>query len=295
MTKRGAAKQVVLWLGLLMCVYALWRSRMLMTDAVGRAGIMGWACVACLLVGGWGFAVVAWRWYLLAYTGQVPSWRAAMRQMGLLLIGKYIPGGVFGFLARLYDQAGVSRQRLFWAGLAEQSVGVVMPITLGGVLYLAAVWHIAWLCLALSLPLLAVAGIRLLHRLAEWLPWTRRHVVAELPAWRMLLLAATGQLAQLLFWVALAAMLAHALFGLEIQAALGVAGAFLLAVAAGMLVVFVPGGIGVREVALVGLASYWVEMPQATFLTALLRILSSALDLAAGGVAAVISADGETE
>lgn len=295
MTKRGASKQVVLWLGLLLCAYALWRSRMLITDVVGHVGIMGWACAACLLVGGWAFAVMAWRWYLLAYIGQVPRWRTAMRQIGLLLIGKYIPGGVFGFLARLYDQTGASRQRLFWAGLAEQSVGVAMPTALGGVLYLAAIWHMVWLCMALALPLLAVVGIHLLHRLATWLPWLRRHAIAEVPAWRMLLLAATGQLAQLLFWVALAAMLAHALFGLGIQAALGVAGAFLLAVAAGMLVVVVPGGIGVREVALVGLASRWVEMPQAIFLTALLRILSSALDLAAGGVAAVIGADGETE
>jgi len=276
-------KRVILWSGLLLCMYALWLSRALAGDAIGRVSAAGWGSVALLLALSWLLSVLAWRQYLRAYTGHEPGWRTAMRQLGLLLIGKYIPGGVFGFLARVQDQTDdASRHQLFSAGLAEQSVGIAMPIALGGTLYLATNQHLAWLGLTLLLPLLASIGVKLLHHCLAWLPWLRRHSTIEAPAWRDLLPAPTLQLAQLLSWVALVAMLAHELYGLSAYAALGISGAFLLAIAAGMLTILAPGGIGVREAALVALASHWLDTPQAIFLSALLRLLSSLLDMGAG-------------
>ena len=253
------AKHAVLWLGLLLCGYALWRTRELAAEAFSRIHVSGWAWAALLLLLGWGLAVASWRLYLLAYTGQLPGWGTAVRQLGLLLVGKYVPGGVFGFLARMYDQANAPRRQLFWAGLSEQAVGVAMPLAVGGVLYLAASHHnVAWLALILPLPLLATAGIWLLHHLATHLPWLRRHVLASFPPWRRLLPATSIQVTQMLAWTALVAMLSRQLHGLDGLASLGVAGAFLLAVAAGMIVMVVPGGIGVREAALIGLSSHWL-------------------------------------
>jgi len=283
----AAVKRIVLWLGLFLCGYALWRARALAGDAIARVSPVGWICVCTLLMAIWVLAVFAWRQYLRAYMGQDPGWRAAMRQVGLLLVGKYVPGGVFGFLARMYDQPNVPRQRLFWAGLAEQAVGVSMPVALGGVLYMAATEvSLAWLWLIALLPLLALLGVWSLHRCAGWLPWLRKHAVASgMPVWPRFLLAAVAQVAQLLAWVSLVFVLVHDLYGMDGFSALGVAGAFLLAVAAGMVMVLAPGGIGVREAALVGLASHWLGTAQAIFMAALLRILSSLLDVFAGWVA----------
>lgn len=280
-------KWVALWLGLLLCVYALWRARDVAGDAIGRMDVTAWVAVALLLTAGWWLAVMAWRRYVQAYAGHALSWRVAMRQQGLLLVGKYVPGGVFGFLARLYDAPAAPRERLFWAGLAEQATGVAMPVAFGGVLYWAA-WQesLAWLGLVFPLPLLAVVGIWLLHRFAAKLPWLKNHAGVSLaPAWRHIGVAVILQCTHLVAWMVLIAVLAHLIFGLSGYTLLGIAAAFCLAVAAGMLVVFAPGGIGVREVVLVGLTSPWLDTTQAIFLSALLRMLSSAVDAAAGLVA----------
>src|SRR5690606_16848412 len=173
-------KRGVLWLGLLLCLYAIWHLRALAVDAIDRVGAVTWASVGMLLVAGWLFAVIAWRRFLRAYTEQDPGWLMAMRQVGLLLVGKYVPGGVVGFLARMYDEPGVPRLRLFWAGLAEQVVAMAMSLALGGVLYLTASRHnLGWMCLVVLLPLLGFAGVWLLHRLATRLPRGRRYVAAS--------------------------------------------------------------------------------------------------------------------
>ncbi|MBS0214177.1 MAG: flippase-like domain-containing protein [Proteobacteria bacterium] len=280
-------KRIVLWLGLLLCLYALWRARALAGDAFVRISPVGWLMAGSLLVAGWLFAVLAWRQYLLACTGHDPGWRMSARQLGLLLVGKYVPGGVFGFLARMYDHAGAPRHRLLWAGLAEQMVAVAMSIAVGGVLYATAVLRdLAWACLVIPLPLIAILGLWLLRHSTAWLPWLRRHEILSLRfPWRKLLIAASMQLIQQLAWAALVILLACELYGVDGYAASGVAGAFLLAVAAGMLAIFAPGGIGVREAALVGLASRWIGTEQAIFITALLRILNTLLDMGAGSVA----------
>lgn len=280
----------VLWLGILLCAYALWRSHGLAGEAISSVGMRTSLGAGGLLVLAWLLTVVTWQRYLQAYMGSATRWSVAARQVGLLLVGKYVPGGVFGFMARLYDQSGVSRLPLFWAGVIEQTVGVAMSVALGGVLFLAATReNIAWLLLLPALPLLAVCGAWMLHRSAMYIPWLRRQADASTqPAWPRLLLATVLQLGLLLTWAALVVLLATSLFGVDAYALLGLAGAFLLAVGAGMLVVIVPGGIGVRELALIGMASFWLGEVEVIFLTTLLRGLSVVLDVLAGVVAVII-------
>lgn len=280
-------RQAALWLGLLLCGYALWRIRILAGDGISRISVFGWLIVGALLIASWVLAVTAWRHYLLAYTDQDPGWRVSMRQMGLLLVGKYVPGGVFGFVARLYDQPAAPRRQLFWAGMAEQAVGVGMSSALGALLLLVAKTQgSAWLWLVMSLPILAISGVWLLHHSTSGLPWLRTHADSKaFPRWATLLPAVVLHLLQLLAWAILIMVLASELYELGSHALLGVAGAFLLAVGAGMLVVFVPGGIGVREAVLVGLASNWLDISQAVFFAALLRLVASFLDIIAGVMA----------
>lgn len=281
-------KQAVLWSGLMLCVYALWHFRQLVGDASSRIAARSWISIGLLLTLCWCFGVMAWRQYLHAYIGQEQPWRVAARQLGLLLVGKYVPGGVFGFLARVYDQPEVSRPRVFWAGLAEQAVGMGLSFALGGLLYLIALSrNLVWMSLITLLPLLAVLGVRILH-LAVGLSWFRACVTVVPFPGRLLLSAVIAQLVQQLIWVALVVVLANELYGLNIYAAFGVAGAFWLAVGLGVLMVFVPGGIGVREAALVGISSLWLDTAQAIVLSALLRLFSSILDVGAGSVAAML-------
>ena len=283
--KRGA-----LWLGLALCTYALWQSQQIAGDAIGLIHVTDWALVAGSLSAAWLLAVMTWRQYLIAYTDRDPGIRTAARQLGLLLVGKYVPGGAFGFLARLYDQPTTMRDRLFWAGLAEQAIGTAIPVAFGALLIASAFSHtMLWLSFVLVLPPCAAVGVSLLHRLSCKLPWLgRRSAHVQEPDWQRVVGASALQLGAQAAWVVLIFVLVRALFALDIYAALGIAGAFWLAVAGGMLALIVPGGIGVREAVLIGLSAPWLGITQALFLASLLRILSMALDIGAGTIAALL-------
>jgi uncharacterized membrane protein YbhN (UPF0104 family) len=71
-------------------------------------------------------------------------------------------------------------------------------------------------------------------------------------------------------------------------AAIGIAGAFSLAVTLGMLAIFAPGGIGIREVVFVLLCGPWLDGNAALLLAAAMRILAVIFDLFAGAVAVLL-------
>jgi len=190
---------------------------------------------------------------------------------------------------RIYDQPQEQRRKLFQASLVDQGSGLLLPILLG-LLLITMAFHEAWTA-ALLLPILpaaTVTAIMTIRTLAEHIPKISAQLDNSPPPRRDLLLATTLQLIQIIGWAILATFLATQLYGLNIHAALGVSGAYLLAVSGGMLVIFLPSGIGAREAILVAIASYWIETNQAIHLAALLRILSSAVDVLAGTAASAI-------
>lgn len=262
---------------------------MLSGETIAQMPVSGWLFIFVLLGAIWLLATASWRTYLRAFALQDTRWATAARQLGLLLIGKYLPGGIFGFLMRIYDQPQEQRRKLFQASLVDQGSGLLLPILLG-LLLITMAFHEAWTA-ALLLPILpaaTVTAIMTIRTLAEHIPKISAQLDNSPPPRRDLLLATTLQLIQIIGWAILATFLATQLYGLNIHAALGVSGAYLLAVSGGMLVIFLPSGIGAREAILVAIASYWIETNQAIHLAALLRILSSAVDVLAGTAASAI-------
>lgn len=293
---RGWLLTTVLWLGLLLCVGVLARYASEFFELLARlSGLTAIACAASILLG-WICAAAAWKQTVLVIAGVRLSFATALRQLGLLLVGKYIPGGVFGFLARLYDgdQVG-ARSRLAAAGLFEQMMGLSMLASTGALLYAAAIYQSAWVLYGLlAIPWLAVAASQLALRGLGALPSRRLQVALDAlshspPAWTGILRAALLTQLASVGWLAVVVLLAVRGFGLEPLHALGVAGAFSLAVTAGMLAVFAPGGIGVRETALVVLSAPWLGGGEALVLAAAMRMLSVAFDMLAGVAAVLVS------
>ncbi len=290
-TRKGRnLSTLLLWVGLVLCGYAIWKLGGDSLVAFGRLKPPVVALLALLVLVVWVTSVAAWRYYLRSFTGAVPTWREAFRQIGLLLVGKYIPGGIFGFVARLYDEAHVQRGRLLAAGVVEQLVGAAMATLLGALCY-AVGWYRqpAWLLLVVLLPPLAVAGTQLFAVVLRHSSRLHRRIPA-IPSWSrsQLLVAALLSLLQQISWALMVGLLGMYLFGLDLLSAIGVAGAFGLAVGAGVLVVVSPGGIGVREGAMTALAATWMGFDSALLLAALLRVISVGLDLLAGTLVLVI-------
>src|SRR5690606_19297748 len=126
-----------------------------------RQDLLEWALWALpLLLVVWGVTILSWRQMVFAYTGTTIGWERAAHNLGLLLIGKYIPGGVVGFVARAYDvdsddgRPVAPRVAHVAAGLGEQVGGLLSTTLFGAVLYVAALAEWWWLVAAVpGLPL----------------------------------------------------------------------------------------------------------------------------------------------
>lgn len=290
--KAGQAREVivrlVLWLGLAVCLYAVWDARERIVDVAERIGLSGWIIVGLSMAVSWVLAVSAWRAYARAYTGLSMSLRSGLRQSGLLLVGKYVPGGVFGFLARLLDGPREQHGDLVVAGLSEQVVGLFTAVAMGLILYIGARMNeVGILAASCGVPFASLLIVACLHRALRF-GWFRSVLRVERvpsPLALPLLFGVALQWMQCAIWSVLVVYLSSVVFGIDLLSAIGVAGAFGVAVGAGMLVVMAPGGIGVREGVLSFLALLWLSAGQAILLAAMMRLVTTLLDLLAGAVA----------
>jgi glycosyltransferase 2 family protein len=282
--------RAVLWAGIVWCMQAVFRGMDSISAAVSslRAPTT-WLLMATVPIGTWVLAVAGWRQLVAAYTGEMPGWTQSFRQSGLLLVGKYVPGGVFGFLARLYDVHHSRRASHLAAGLAEQLLGVLAPTIIGAICYCAAIARMPLLLMLLvAAPFIIAAGLVAAERIVRKLRWRRGDIHRALKVPHRTLAPAAIFCAQQLVWVGLASWIAKDMSNLSALNAIGVGGCFGLAVAAGMLIVLVPGGIGVREGAFVALAMTWMDSAHAVVLASVLRLSSVCLDMLAGLVALVL-------
>lgn len=282
---------LILWAGLLLCGAAAWQHRNTISHTVGRLNPADWITMLALMLLCCGLGIASWQQYLSAYTHQPAQLSTASRQHGLLLVGKYLPGGIFGFLARIYDGPTTTRRQTFWAGLVEQANGLCMIFLIGALLYTCASSNRLWPLLMLpTLPLLAIGGSWALHNLPLPFTWLRSHHPDQhRPRWGTLGRAASIQFIQLLTWAGLAYWAASQFNDNSLQAWLGLTGAFMLAVGLGIIAFFIPGGIGVRETAFVALCTPWNLGEQAIVLAAVMRIISTGIDVIAGTIGTLAS------
>ena len=241
-----------------------------------------WIAAAALLV-------------LVTYVMQIESWRrilagwhqrlrflTAARIWTLANLGRYVPGKVWSVagLLVLAQQAGVA------AGPATASAFVIQAVALGsGVAVVAAVTPQA--APPLRLLLAGVAAVGTIALLA-WRPtalWLGRFVSAAAPLEPLSLSAVLAStLLTVLSWGTYGASLWMLCRGLlpDAHLPLGTAiGAFTLGYILGLLALFAPGGVGVRELVLIGLLAPFLGSGGAVALSVASRILLTILEAAA--------------
>ncbi len=237
-------------------------------------------------------AMISWR-AMLAGVGERVSATDAARIFYFGQFVKYVPGKVMGFLlsVQMGRSIGVPASRMGAAWLLALVVSLLTGATVG----LAAGPEVfgtssAWLLLAV-LPVAAVlvhpalvgkAG-QLLARLrrrpeppsAVSGPSIRRAVVAQLLAW----LIGGAHL-----WVLAVAMGAPPLRALPLCV-----GAFGLGAVAGVIAVFAPDGIGVREVVVLAALSVILPVPVAGVVALVSRVVVTLSELATAGVGLLVT------
>ena len=203
-------------------------------------------------------------------------------------LGKYLPGSVWHYAGRV----GIARRRGVPARVTLSSLGVEV----GASALAAAIVGTLVLPLSIALPLavaligIVVAASRLARttRLERWL--SRRvpfegvaGAVRAMPASTVLYLPVWA-----VYGVALW-LTARAFFPVPVGEVAFFAGAFALGWLAGMVVVFAPGGIGVREAILVALLGPRIGHAEAIVVAAASRVLLTSIDVLAGAVALGLS------
>lgn len=260
-----------------------------------------WVLPAAVLTGMAGLTaqMLAWR-ALLAGMGSPLPRRTAARVMFVGQLGKYLPGSVWAFVAQveLARDWNVPRTRGAAATLLAVGVTVAAGLAVAAValpLSSAEAARRWWWALALAPVLLAALhprvvgwGIRLAAR-----PFARFREVAEagpLDVRGRSMAAAVGW--TLAAWVPLGLhvwLLTWAVGGEALRSLGPAVGAYALAWTLGLLVVFAPAGLGVREAVLVVALAPVVDAGAALVVAVLSRLVMTVADVAWAGLSVLLS------
>ncbi|MDX6696893.1 MAG: glycosyltransferase 2 family protein [Solirubrobacteraceae bacterium] len=248
------------------------------------------AAALALAAAGTAATMLAWR-AVLADLGSPLRTRPAARFFFVAQLGKYLPGGVWPFLTHM--ELGRELR------LPRHRTATALALTLGLSLLTALLVAAATLSLVggdrardyapllLAVPVLALSlRPRTVQRVLDWtLRRLGRESLERVPTWRGVLSAAGWLVAAWALYGAHTWVLARHLGGTADELpALGT-GAFALSWALGLIVVFAPAGVGVREAVLVALLSASLGSAGATTLAVASRLLLVAADVLCAGVA----------
>ncbi|MBR8741339.1 lysylphosphatidylglycerol synthase domain-containing protein [Nocardiopsis sp. MG754419] len=260
-----------------------------------------WVLPAAVLAGMLGLAaqMLAWR-SLLAGLGSPLPRPAAARVMFVGQLGKYLPGSVWAFVAQveLARDWNVPRARGAAATLVAIAVTVAVSLAVAAValpLSSAEAARRWWWALAAAPLLLACLHPRVLSRgigLAAR-PFARFREVVEAGPLRIGGAAVTAAVGwTLVAWVPLGThvwLLTWAVGGDALASAGPAVGAYALAWTLGLLVVFAPAGLGVREVVLVVALAPVVDAGAALVVAVLSRLVMTVADLGWAGLSLVLT------
>ena len=256
------------------------------------------AGAALCALAGLGCMMLAWR-ALLADLGSPLPLRTAIRVMFVGQLGKYLPGAVWAVAAQveLARDHDVPRRRSATASLVAMATTLVVALVAAGIMLPLVSAHAVrqyWWVLAVT-PLAAACLYPPVNKfLLDLALKAARKPPLERPVSR-------PAMARTLAWTALGWLCygAHAWFLIRVFAGRGgdafalALGAYALAWSAGFLIVFFPGGIGPRELALIAVLA--PVMPAASALVVALasRVVMTVGDLIWAGIGLALGrADG---
>ncbi|HET6700299.1 MAG TPA: lysylphosphatidylglycerol synthase domain-containing protein [Gemmatimonadaceae bacterium] len=216
--------------------------------------------------------LVSYVFLVRLWAGSMTWWGAparlapALRVFAAANLARYIPGGIWQFasLAAMSASSGLPLVAVASAAVFQQivlaSTGLILGLAFAPASRLGASWAVPVPVLLLMLALAVAALVLLLppltRRIDGWLS-SRRKMAITLPRVRRREIAAYVVLSTL-GWVGYAlafVLFAHAVLDPVPLAAIVLGASFILSYVAGILAVFAPGGLIVREAALVALVA----------------------------------------
>jgi uncharacterized membrane protein YbhN (UPF0104 family) len=242
----------------------------------------------------WFFFSDAWRWAVRCATGLGISLPDSFVQIALLFFGKYLPGKIWGVVARgaQLQQQNVSLSAVATATFHEQYVFLVAVAPVCCIAAILLVPPVAWLPLALiavSALVLGYYGQSLVFRIGKHFLSTKSRGVTPINAtaslskreytavsWRYVAAWAVSGLTVIALYLAVFDRPVESqVFGILILANT-------IGYVVGFVAVFAPAGLGVREATASSITSFVMPLPDALALSLLSRLLTVAVEIVAG-------------
>jgi len=241
----------------------------------------GWIVLAgAVVLLTYGLLVAAWRAVILGW-GERLGYRPALRIWTISNLGRYLPGKVWSVagLAVLAQREGVAGWASVGAAIAMQAIAVgsgvaiaaaTVPGTLSG----------AGILMATGIAAATVAALALPRAVAVVARMTRRPDLRPLPIGAVVLAGAATTISWLgygvAFWLLARGTLGATAFGLA-----PAVGVFAAGYITGLLALFAPGGVGVREAVFIALLAPSVGSGGAIVLGIASRVLLTLTEVAA--------------
>jgi uncharacterized membrane protein YbhN (UPF0104 family) len=266
---------------------------------------LGWWALWVTLLFVAAVAVSGWLWGRIVGKldgSDLPPWEGVRVHFGSWLL-KYVPGQA-GFVVNKVlwgKERGTSRLLVLISVVYENAF-----LLLGSTVPMLAILLVAqtgtgtgtvpsgiWLALAAIVPLAVVTHPRLFSFVVRLL--ARRTVKREVPAEYFLSTSSTWRyqfayLSPRIINGVGVVVIAVALSGAPSESWIALAAAYALAGAIGIVAVFVPSGLGVREAAFVLFATPYLGLEQAILVSLAARVLATVADLGIAGVYVALSA-----
>ncbi len=251
----------------------------------------------------WLSLVVSFVFVLLGLTAGTLSWVSVLNGLGprvpvarasqVMLVGqlgKYVPGSVWAYVMQmeLGRQYGILRPRVLVTGLYAAGIGVVSSLILGSfALPVVVQGHTELLWLFLLLPIgLVCLHPRIMTTLASLvLKMFRRPPLDHRVTFAVIARAVGWSLASYIFYGLHLWILVNSLVDPSFGTLILLTGAVALGFTVGLFAFIFPSGVGVREAILIGAMTILLTVPQATAISLVSRLLFSASDILAAGIA----------
>lgn len=238
----------------------------------------------------WLVAIVFWRYAVCVTTKKHLSLGESHRQLALVSVGKYVPGKVWGFLARgtALKQSETSTHGVFAATFAEQWAMIMSAGLVGGVLLLLVQTNGMLTALGTVTVITSLLGNHLFRFgasvfqqvLAMVLDSTEAGQIPPLRYRQYLVLLLTHSL----MWILMGSVLASIYFAFSVQPFfLELYVVLMLANTVGIVVgfaaLFAPGGLGVREAVTTAVLLPYIPLEQAAMLSIAFRVWTTSVDI----------------
>lgn len=281
----NVARSLFLMTAMLAAIWSIWHNWPDIAAAAARLTVLD-MLLAAIAAGGFAItSCLAWR-TLIADQASLISFTQTARIFFLGQIGKFIPGGIWQFVAsaELGRDAGITRAAI----LASFAYALIASLIAGAAVVLLSVPQVlaqlsippVWIIVTAIIATLGLVGVALTQ------PFKRLREGSNTPPVGRFLAAIALSILTWLFGGLHIWLLAR---GIGIPAELSdiwlLTGCYAAAWIAGFLVIIAPAGVGAREVTLIALLAISMPVPEATIIALLSRVITTLVDLVAAALA----------